>query len=504
MPFMIVVLDTTALMADPSLRGTAWAALAHAADVWDVKIVVPEIVLTEAVGGYQRTVAEAMVGLERWATKHVARLQLTKVHEAAQEALVQESADYGQRLADSLNDLGATVIPPPDVPHTVLVERAVRRQRPCDAKGDGYRDTLNWLTLLNLASEHPEEQLVWVSDNTRDFGAGAEGCEWHPDLIVELEAAGAAARVRWVRSLGDLVLELAASYSTSRAEDLDAVQKQLRSQSLAGFLAAMVVPTMPGRRLDARRCALPTLTDSATIVEIGEMQDLTTDVRGTFDDSQAVIEFAFEAETTIELIVRLGTGPEHEATPVEVVKILRYSGPLAQDHYGRPLSAELNRIEARPDDPGRVAWASLAQANRAKLTRPNLPPGYLDSIKNLQQQMLTPAYLDSIKKFQQDMLTPAYLDSIKKFQQDMLTPAYLDSIKKFQQDMLTPAYLDSIMKFQQQMLALGYLDAGTRPQQPASAHGEPGDGSVDPNDEETSGPSETGTEGLNNEPDEGS
>jgi PIN domain len=158
---MFILLDTTAILSDPLCAGTAWRVLAHAEPAWNLRVFVPEVVVAEAIAGYRRRITEALVGFQRWGDKHAGPLGLRSVREAAEAALEEAASSYPARLREALNDLNATVIKPPDVAHMVLVERAAARRRPCDADGNGYRDTLNWLTLLALASEYRDERIVW-------------------------------------------------------------------------------------------------------------------------------------------------------------------------------------------------------------------------------------------------------------------------------------------------------------------------------------------------------
>src|ERR1017187_4063494 len=97
---MLVLLDTTAIMSDPMCGGIAWKVLANAASAWSVQVLVPEVVLVEAVAGYQRRVAEAAVGLARWADKHAGPLGLAKVQEAAEGALADAASSYTARLRE--------------------------------------------------------------------------------------------------------------------------------------------------------------------------------------------------------------------------------------------------------------------------------------------------------------------------------------------------------------------------------------------------------------------
>jgi PIN domain len=362
---MIVLLDTTVLLSDALLRGTAWRVLAQAASAWNLRVFVPEVAIIEASAGYQRMVADAQLGLERWNDKHSARLGPLGAREAAEAILAESASSYPARLRESLAELNATVVAPPDIGHLALVERAANRRRPCNSQGDGYRDTLNWFSLLDLVSEYPEERIAWISDNTKDFGTD-DGSELHDELRADLTEFHAEDRVFWVRNLQELVLLLAAEHAPETSADLELIQASLRKQVLGEFLKSEVLATAVGATLDPRACGLPIATTAAKIALADEAKALTLTVRGAVSEDEAVVEFGLEAETSIliELPADSLSGDPGLTTmsrdaggsTAHVVKSLIFAGLITLDKYGRPTGAELTRVSARQDDPGRMRW----------------------------------------------------------------------------------------------------------------------------------------------------
>jgi hypothetical protein len=365
---MLVVLDTTAIMSDPMCAGVAWRVLANARSVWDVHVYVPEVAVIEAVAGYQRRLAEAMVSWERWEQKHGRPLGLTDTVAAAEAALKEAASSYPARLRASLDELDATVLAPPAVDHTVIVQRAASRRRPCDDHGDGYRDTLNWLTVLSLASQYPDAQIAWVSDNSRDFGKD-DGPELHEELTDELATVDAERRVRWIRTLPDLVLSLAAEHASEVPGDLKAIQARLRDEALSAFISTDVLAGTQGNRIDPRQCALPVVTASARIVTVGPPEDLHLTVRGAATANVTVVEFDLQADTVIQVETLPGiTSPDATGSTSQLTKKLKFSGLITLDKYDRPRGGQLTRIMAMDDDPGRAQWDASALAALAAAT----------------------------------------------------------------------------------------------------------------------------------------
>jgi hypothetical protein len=356
---MLVVLDTTAIMSDPMCAGVAWRVLANARSMWDVQVYLPEVAVIEAVAGYQRRLAEAMVSWERWEQKHGRPLGLTDTMAATEAALKEAASSYPAQLRASLDELDATVLAPPAVDHTVIVQRAASRRRPCDDHGDGYRDTLNWLTVVSLASQYPDAPIAWVSDNSRDFGKD-DGPELHEQLTEDLAAVDAEKRVRWIRTLPDLVLSLAAEHASEVPGDLKAIQARLRDEALSAFISSDVLAGTQGNRLDPRRCGLPVVTASARIFTVGEPNDLHLTVRGSATANVTVVEFDLEADTVIQVETYPGiASTDATGSTSQLTKKLKFSGLITLDKYDRPIGGQLTRITARDDDPGRAQWDAL-------------------------------------------------------------------------------------------------------------------------------------------------
>lgn len=114
-------------------------------------------------------------------------------------ALQSEIDGYEDWFEGNLKSLRIDVLPA-DVDHAETVRRAVNRLPPCDSKGDGYRDTLNWLTLLRLVEQNGDQDVIWVSNDT-DFFEATDPLRLHQNLIEDLAALGATDRVSCRRDL---------------------------------------------------------------------------------------------------------------------------------------------------------------------------------------------------------------------------------------------------------------------------------------------------------------
>ncbi|WP_396910286.1 PIN domain-containing protein [Mycolicibacterium sp.] len=149
-----VVLDATELSRDFMCRGLKYQLLEHADYAVWLNVVVPASVFEEVVANHARKVTECDQALRRLNLDRE-RLGLGVI-DPPKPAL-----DYRQFLTERFDDqLGVQVLPWPSTNHEALVSRAVSRTSPFDDKGGGYRDTLVWVSVLELAKQGKDVALV--------------------------------------------------------------------------------------------------------------------------------------------------------------------------------------------------------------------------------------------------------------------------------------------------------------------------------------------------------
>jgi PIN domain len=156
---MIVLLDSNVFISDPECKSIAWRALVHAAKHWDLRIMTTEVVFAEAVAGYQRNIKDSQQVLARL-SKALGPFGLKQVLEVPSKAMRESSDAYPDRLKEILDSCGIDILKVTSVSHMDIVKRAVSRRRPCDDKGNCYRDTLNWLVFVKIAKKHRRQEIV--------------------------------------------------------------------------------------------------------------------------------------------------------------------------------------------------------------------------------------------------------------------------------------------------------------------------------------------------------
>jgi len=356
---MIVFLDANAIMQDPTCSGVVWQVLAHAPVSWELRLVTSEVVVAEAVAGYERHVVEADGELNKLASK-LGRLGLGRGVSSLRDALQQKVGTYQEDLMHSLKAVGAEVLPVPAVSHMQVVERSVAR-RPCDKNGDGYRDTLVWLTVLELAADNIDEQLVLVT-NDQDF-MDVHSVGLHPDLVEDLANVAEPRQVHLAKSLADIMM-----YLVERSSDeayLMALKAELKEETVRRYVASLA-SNLQHTPLNIYACALPPLCTTSYLQSVGPIDDLQIQIRGGVGDGAAIAAFTFEANAIIVLTLPSESEiDDDEATCITkdsqectyiIVKQLLFGGLIQLGRLDRPLGGEISSVTARPDDPGWKKW----------------------------------------------------------------------------------------------------------------------------------------------------
>lgn len=326
---------------------------------------VTEVVIAEAVAKHHRDVDEHKHAFDEVATKKnmVARALGREAIEAARAALDEQCAGYEQQLREKLASIGFEVLGYPDVAHDELVARAVQRRPPNKANtGDGYRDTLNWFSVMHEAAQlRHDDEVVWVSED-KDF---ADNGELHPVLSDELDRRDIDCRVRLIKTVDDAIDHVQAQVDPENRATAR-VRAKLRPQKIAEFIQEHLLQELDQAGVTPRQLALPLNAQNSRIearfdpdtepeITVAGAVEGGVRIRASWDIPVliAYTEF-FIDEPEKEGASDLREGRKEES----VRKDVTVTADLVTDRNGAPRSGEIVRIEATHDDSGRKVWAS--------------------------------------------------------------------------------------------------------------------------------------------------
>lgn len=347
-------------MEDFACSGLTWQTLAHAPPAWKLRIATSEVVIAEVLAGHQRQALESLSVFSKL-SKAWNRLGAEANLKSSKATFEFKVSNYAGSLLSALQDAGVEILPAPEVPHIEVVSRSVSRRRPCNQNGDGYRDTLLWLTVLKLAQDQPDEEIVFIS-NDNDF-RDENKTGFHPDLLDDLSEVDAQSRV----SLGELLETIfQAAERSPESQNLPALRDELQDKTVRQFISALV-PEVTSNNLSLRETALPNQASAAYLHRLWPAGKAEYTLRGSVGEDEAVAEFSYETDSEIYVTTPAATAldasegfklvsSEPEELMYRIIKPLIFEGILKLGRYNRPLSGEITRIVARSDDPGHKKW----------------------------------------------------------------------------------------------------------------------------------------------------
>jgi hypothetical protein len=177
--FDAIVLDTTVLWQDLLAEGVHFTVLLSSLKESTTTLALPRVVLDEAARHYSQRRDKAIAKLDE------ACHELSRLGERIREPSVDRTlGGPAYPLASAKRwALPVTILPYPKAPHEQVAARDLSRRRPFQDSGKGYRDTLTWLSILDLLPTKP--RVAFVSSNTDDFAA-PKATGLHPDLVQDV------------------------------------------------------------------------------------------------------------------------------------------------------------------------------------------------------------------------------------------------------------------------------------------------------------------------------
>jgi hypothetical protein len=281
-----VVLDATEINRDWFLRGPDFEFLRFLISEAGLRAAIPESVVAETVANQKRELHRARKQLEK------AKLSLRRV--AGRDVDLGPdfvtTGDYAELLTARLEILDIETLGLPDTSHAEVVRRATERVPPFDQSGSGYRDTLVWLSCLELAAAG---ETVFLVSQDKDFAGGDHGLA--TPLAEELaELPGS---VTLVRHLGPWLLHLAPW------DDVTSLKEALvvaRDEVVATWFAPWDMFEDP--RFTAHELGLPPSTQIHDVEYAGSGDMIIKRLGSTrLDDGSHRVTYEFPIEFSVEM-----------------------------------------------------------------------------------------------------------------------------------------------------------------------------------------------------------
>lgn len=299
---MIILIDTCILYSDRFLRGKVYKILRSANLTLGARIMVPGIVLEELLRQYEDALDQATRALLR--EKGVLEglgINIELDSNNIQTRARQLTNDFKNTLTEKLATIGGSVLEYPDVPHSKIAIRAIRRIRPFADSGKGYQDTLIWLSALKILTEHPTETLILLTGNTKDF-CEKEKVRLHEELIADLKQH----RIQPTRiSLVKSETELYQNYIEPAEDRLRAARERFNEdESWIRYVTGIIEETLQneGDRIISRNVSH---RDVESVVALDSVQVHSLKATDAWSEGTDII-LAGDADITGQATLRIG------------------------------------------------------------------------------------------------------------------------------------------------------------------------------------------------------
>jgi hypothetical protein len=228
---------------------------------------------------------------------------------------------------------------------------------PCKpGTGDGYRDTLNWLTTIELARDNPDDQIVFVTKDA-DFGGRKKGPPMPQGMWDDLVTAGAERRTVILDSAQAVVDRITAEQHLEG--NVVAVLGVAVSQGIERHLRDVAFPQMIGQTITARQVAMPVDAENCTITAVTVADEIKqTTVPGLADAREITVEYAANLNCEVAF-----TRDGQYCEPI--TKTLTATGYVTTDCSLQTFTLETEQLEAPPDDPAFAEWAAFDRQARS-------------------------------------------------------------------------------------------------------------------------------------------
>lgn len=162
---MHIVLDTNAIVSEGFGNSRQFNALLSVSNSLGYTIVVPQTVIDETVARFSDSLAREVKAVQSSLSKLSNWMDRGFDSPVGSLDLEREAESFRCALQRKFQDANVVVVGYPDTSHEALVVRATSRVRPFNDAGSGYRDTLIWMSVLDLVARTTGRVVLVAADN---------------------------------------------------------------------------------------------------------------------------------------------------------------------------------------------------------------------------------------------------------------------------------------------------------------------------------------------------
>lgn len=183
---MDIILDSNIICSNFLLRSKDFKVLDDYLERTDSKYIFPKVIIEEIKGVYKRMLLERIEVLNKDLEKlnHM-MLEKRRIQNLPEIDVSILTDEYYEFLRERLKIKEENIIEHNTEYMQQLVDRAISRTKPFNDKGNGFRDSLIWLTVKEFAKKAFGAQVAFISNNSTDFSDNRDKTKLAHSLIEE-------------------------------------------------------------------------------------------------------------------------------------------------------------------------------------------------------------------------------------------------------------------------------------------------------------------------------
>jgi hypothetical protein len=203
---MNIALDSNIFIADPWFRSQSMRAFLDFLERTRSTCLLSEVVGAEVRGNARRRFSDAVQEIDT-AIKKAQQNGVVDLPAFSRDSSFSATYSHWASSFEKVLDKHSVGVTASRIAVSEAIRRAAERLAPCNEKGEGVRDAIIWLSLLDYCSKKRKmRELVFISSNTKDF-ASQDRNSLRDDLKTDIEAR--CLKVRYFTSLDEFLKQYA-------------------------------------------------------------------------------------------------------------------------------------------------------------------------------------------------------------------------------------------------------------------------------------------------------
>ena len=223
---MKIVLDTSILIREGYFRSAAAHSFLKAAKLSGSSVYLPDVVYDELLEQAKKEIHSQFKKFDTASRKLESMTGESSSRVDPDDAF----SKYKDWLDETLKQYDVKKLNYPRVSQKDIVQASYTGKKPFKPSGEGHKDYLIWLTLLELISKNPEQEFIFLTGNTRDFcDDNSDPLRLHGDLEKQLIDN---TRIQVFKDLGSFFDQHLALYFQEIEDTLDDISKKIIEDTL--------------------------------------------------------------------------------------------------------------------------------------------------------------------------------------------------------------------------------------------------------------------------------